>query len=447
MTLSNEDSTSNDVEVAIQCMALILNKLSLGPHLDALVVLILTTITHQWGISSPVSFRYTSLLCWCCKALVMRSDLTKIKISTAATNASQESQQQQLQQQQLQQLLSESTWYDILSGVFLIGISSLSIDSNIPQILSLLLLLSNTRVLQQVVVVPVLVLGQGISSNLSAVAADNSSSSNINNNNHDHNISLQIPCISWSISLANKAHILSDSPLSSPSSLSSPPSLSLSSSLSKAGRCRCSFLWKQRLWTTIGLPMLHTIRNGTSTLQQATSITNASANISSSSNNNEHVNNVNVNVDVDSKRTILIQSLCGLSSNIPYVVLSNYTEEMLSVAIEALRQSLEHLDSSSIQNSKNNENQSFPLSLSSQALLLLELLFQSSIDCVGSQLPKAKDRAVSLRCLCILSTLPYFKIHPYKKSVLKTLAIASDDKKRSVRLLASRARNIWLTLS
>lgn len=58
----------------------------------------------------------------------------------------------------------------------------------------------------------------------------------------------------------------------------------------------------------------------------------------------------------------------------------------------------------------------------------------------------AKTRAGALRCLLLMSALPYRQLHPVKQTVLRGTALILDDKKRAVRRLAAKVRNEWSVL-
>jgi hypothetical protein len=45
------------------------------------------------------------------------------------------------------------------------------------------------------------------------------------------------------------------------------------------------------------------------------------------------------------------------------------------------------------------------------------------------------------------AALPYVKLFPYKAAVLATLERALDDRKRSVRAEAVRAKHVWMGLA
>ncbi|CAH0479348.1 unnamed protein product [Peronospora belbahrii] len=58
----------------------------------------------------------------------------------------------------------------------------------------------------------------------------------------------------------------------------------------------------------------------------------------------------------------------------------------------------------------------------------------------------AKDRYAALECLAELAAIPYELVHPYKDTVLRSLLLALDDRKRLVRHMAVRVRNRWSIL-
>lgn len=55
----------------------------------------------------------------------------------------------------------------------------------------------------------------------------------------------------------------------------------------------------------------------------------------------------------------------------------------------------------------------------------------------------AAVRETALQCLTALMELPYARLHPHRRTVLKALAAAADDRKRSVRHAAVKARSVW----
>jgi DNA repair/transcription protein MET18/MMS19 len=57
--------------------------------------------------------------------------------------------------------------------------------------------------------------------------------------------------------------------------------------------------------------------------------------------------------------------------------------------------------------------------------------------------PAMGVRALALRCLLLLTQLPYTAQHPYRKAVARAAAAATDDDKRSVRAQAAECRQAW----
>jgi hypothetical protein len=58
----------------------------------------------------------------------------------------------------------------------------------------------------------------------------------------------------------------------------------------------------------------------------------------------------------------------------------------------------------------------------------------------------AGSRQAALECLVkIAAVVPYQKIHPYRRAIIKTVTAASDDNKRAVRAVAVRCRALFDT--
>lgn len=70
--------------------------------------------------------------------------------------------------------------------------------------------------------------------------------------------------------------------------------------------------------------------------------------------------------------------------------------------------------------------------------MLIPVILQSA-----AYAPAMGVREAALECLVLLSKLPYTALHPYKKDVVRTAGIATDDRKRSVRTIAVRCREAW----
>ncbi|KAI9137438.1 hypothetical protein BKA69DRAFT_1097816 [Paraphysoderma sedebokerense] len=78
--------------------------------------------------------------------------------------------------------------------------------------------------------------------------------------------------------------------------------------------------------------------------------------------------------------------------------------------------------------------------LGSLVPILLELTVVSSSNTMNV-------RISALRCLGVLTTLKYTKLHPFKPNILRSLKDVLDDPKRLVRKEAVDCRNRWFVLS
>jgi hypothetical protein len=67
--------------------------------------------------------------------------------------------------------------------------------------------------------------------------------------------------------------------------------------------------------------------------------------------------------------------------------------------------------------------------------------------CPGCCLSVQRVRLNALECLSYLRVLPYDQLHPFRSSILLTLAATVDDHKRLVRQVAAKARNKWYIMA
>jgi hypothetical protein len=74
--------------------------------------------------------------------------------------------------------------------------------------------------------------------------------------------------------------------------------------------------------------------------------------------------------------------------------------------------------------------------ISTLAPLLVVVAQQASPAC----------RHQALEVLLALSACPYPKLHPVRQLVTRGLARVCDDRKRAVRMLAAKVRNVFFTL-
>ena len=59
----------------------------------------------------------------------------------------------------------------------------------------------------------------------------------------------------------------------------------------------------------------------------------------------------------------------------------------------------------------------------------------------------AASRIDALRCVELLTKLPYYLLHPHRSEIEKGLALPLDDPKRAVRQCAVIVRNTWMGAS
>lgn len=193
--------------------------------------------------------------------------------------------------------------------------------------------------------------------------------------------------------------------------------------LSSIGGYNVNPLWRQKYWSRLFNPLLSSI------------------------------NKYKTSVIDTNKTNICLLLVTGLACGMNTTILCNCIDDLVIIIVQSLTISSNEVD---LQYSE-----SLGSILKNHAVKLLVMLFDSNfmedfIPHFSSIIPVLLSicqdsktsilRQNALKCLLFLVQAPYSKIHPLKQLVIKEVGKVLDDKKRSIRQLASTVRNAWIVL-
>ena len=193
--------------------------------------------------------------------------------------------------------------------------------------------------------------------------------------------------------------------------------------LSSIGGYNVNPLWRQKYWSRLFNPLLSSIKMYKTSLIET------------------------------NKTNICLLLVTGLACGVNTTILSNCINDLVIIIVQSLTIICNKVDLQ--------QSESLGSILKNHAVKLLVMLFDSNFmenfiphfsSIVPVLLSICQDsktsilRQNSLKCLLFLVQAPYSKIHPLKPLVIKEVGKVLDDKKRSIRQLASTVRNAWIVL-
>ena len=242
--------------------------------------------------------------------------------------------------------------------------------------------------------------------------------------------------------------------------------------------CTRTLLWRQRLWSRLFSPLLSILRSVNFELHEIT--TGSTAHVLPTM---RHSNGTNIPSfirpePVSSQESFqndayvrgVLLALCGLISGMPHSILSSSIPDVLIISIRALGISCEAYKHSAVNlaliaHISAADGINTLCQLRSQSLDTLLIIMNMSLEAFSSHIPTVvplliliaqKDELARVRVqalqvlLAMVATdvagklvLPYSRLYPLRKFLIKGLTQVIDDKKRAVRKLAARVRNEW----
>lgn len=485
------------VDVYIQILAVLVNKLPFGMELQTLLVstfMILLT-TSQDTFKDNLQIQLTNrLLVWLVKALILRPTVPNLpqptEVSVPMVIESDISNIGTDHRETASKVSETSMFLQLVSYTVRSSSSANSVLTWLDLALFLLLLRFKKRDVESVAPtgLPTTSLATSTSTTTSTITSLTSSA----NNSFTQSSTLGSNFRIFTNDISNHKSSTSTT-LNTSDATSGIASRVLAGTGLELKLFRQTVFWRQKLWTKLAMPLLSDMHatmpsllpsSPSSSLPPAQpSIgtpgallrsevppilvpTNEAATVASSATTTYEFN----------KDRLL--AIFYLVANTPKPLLLASSIDLIVIVLEALSISYPSTKTTSVSYTSNTMGTVTSGGTSDEliprALDTLELLLQHSIESVMPHLqsvlakvtqaailePLATSRATALHCLSFIATstsrsyqsdsdkaaIPYHRLHPFKKDVLKCLKRAMDDRKRSVRKVASGVNSQWVLL-